>query len=46
MSDAQKRINRHTRYKQSNVFLLHSTLSKIAVLIVYFRNYAKCITIF
>ena len=32
--------NKETK-KQRNAFLLHSTSSKIAVLIVYFRNYVK-----
>jgi len=41
MSDAQKCKDRRTRHKQTNVFLLHSTMDKNTVLIVYSRIYVK-----
>jgi len=45
-SDAHKCKDRRTRHRQTNVFLLHSTLIKIAVIIVYFGIYVKRISIF
>jgi hypothetical protein len=46
MSDAQKCKDRRTRHKQIYVLLLRSTLSKIAVLMVYFSIYVTRISIF
>jgi hypothetical protein len=45
LTEMQRRTYQAQKNKQTNVFLLHSTLSNISVLIVYFRIYVKRISI-